>query len=619
MLAPRPRTAAPRLFLLLLASAILASGSLRATEILPLDQVKAGMKGYGLSVFRGQTVERFDVEVIGVVANMAPSRSMIVVKVSGQDLENAGIVAGMSGSPVYVDGRLMGAVASGWGFAKAAIGGVTPIEEMLRIEMEGDPAPAGRPGSRGGGSRSLAEAVDLLTSRSLPPGEFADRLRAEVVQRYAFPSEARSRGLVAPLVSGFSASTLDTLGDLFPFDRSLALPVSAGVPGPAAGGPAGRGVIEPGASIAALLVSGDLNLGATGTVSYVYPDGRFLAFGHPFLGFGDLELPVAPSFVVSVLPNLFQSFKIASPGKGQFRLRRDRDTGISGGPGLGTATVPLVVRFVPESGAAREIKVEISSHPKLLPPLTALVVDTSLNGLDGSPRDRTSSFDIRVESQSGTFRYADQFAGIRTREVIALTSALLTGAVADNEFQDPGLRSISVEVRSRPGENRSRLIDASLGVRKVHPGDRVPVSFRTLGRRDEEKTHSVILEIPRETPEGRAAILIADGSSASALRLAANPAEPRSLDDFRRMLGLLSPTNEAVVVLTVPSKGIATGSRVVSSLPPSAASLVYSARNSGEAGTSEVETRILSESVTRLPAPVTGNIRIDIEIESPKN
>jgi hypothetical protein len=280
--------------------------------------------------------------------------------------------------------------------------------------------------------------------------------------------------------------------------------------------------------------------------------------------------------------------------------------------------VPFTVRFSPEGGTPREIKVEITSHPKLLPALAGLVVDASLTNLDSSPRDRTSAFEIRIESAAGTFRYADQTAGTRAREIVALTSSVLTSAVVDNEFQDAGIKSINVDVHSQPGESRWRLTDAAVGVRKVRPGDRVSVFFRTTGRMDVARTHTVSLEIPKEAPEGRAAIVVADGNSASMLRLG-TALEPRSLEDFRRLLALLSPSNEVTVALAIPTRGAATGSHVLSSMPPTAAALLSASRNPGESGVADVETRLLVEVGKTLPVPVSGNIRIDIEIEASKN
>ena len=265
-------------------------------DVLPLAAVKAGMKGYGLTVLHGSAVERFDVEVLGVVPNSL-GRSQILVRVSGLGLDKTGILAGMSGSPVYFEGRLAGAVAATWGFSKEPIGAVTPIESMLAIDT-GDAAAGTEGGARstsgGAGFSAFAETL------ALPEEERLAALRKIVDARPSLPTRAQA-SLLAPVAAGFPADTLGRWGrDL----ARLGIPVSlASGELPALPGAALQATerarpaapIAPGSAVTALLIDGDLQLGATGTVTRVDGKGRFLAFGHPFLGAGMVELPVAPA------------------------------------------------------------------------------------------------------------------------------------------------------------------------------------------------------------------------------------------------------------------------------------------------------------------------------------
>ncbi len=598
--------------------AFLASPLLGADPpLIPLTEIRAGMKGYGLSVFSGTAPERFDVEVVGVLANNTPGRSMIVVRIAGKGLEEAGVVAGMSGSPVYLEGRLAGAVASGWGFAKVPLAGVTPIEDMLRIELEAGGAEKAPAGSALGRRVPASHLIQVLSQAASGTEGAFFALKSEFEARLP-PLPVLRTGAAGQIAAGFPAATLET------FKTALtALSLPNVVPGPLSTAPASSsstapGPLKEGSSIAALLVGGDLQLGATGTVTYVYPDGRFLAFGHPFLGMGELELPVAPAPVVTILPNLFQSFKLASPGEPAYRLRRDRDSGISGSSDSAGPSVPATLEFE-SGGTKRTLRLSLASHPKLLPSLIALSTDASINNFDPTPRERTLSYSITLTTPAGDVRFSDVTSGMRARETVALTAGLLTAVVSDSDFAERTVSRIHIRLESSAGEKRFRILDAAASARKVRPGDEVALSVRLLERRGSEFSRTLKIRIPKETPEGRLSVFLADGSTASGLRLSLNPAEPRGLQDLKRLLDSLSSSNKISAVAVVPSRGAATGAAAFTALPPSAAYLLAVSRNLGDSGSGEVEGRIVAEAAESLSYPVTGNIRLDFEVERPLN
>lgn len=571
------------------------------------------MKGYGLSVFSGRSIERFDVEVVGVVPRAAPDRAQILVRVSGKGLEESGVVAGMSGSPVYLEGRLAGAVASGWGFAKLPIAGVTPIESMLRIESAATPSGLPPPGPR-----------PLSTEFARRPGEddgpLLDRLTAAFDRRLPPPPTPGAPGLLAPVVAGVAQAASVRLASLLP---RVGLPVPASGPPaahsqaqPEASEPTPR--LEPGSSIVALLVDGDLQLGATGTVTHVYPDGRFLAFGHPLLNLGELDLPVAEAPILVTLPNLFQSFKIGYPGRTDFRLSRDRDSGVSGRSEPTAGMVPLTLTYTGEGAAPRAFAFRIAAHPRLLPALLVMACDAALGAADPTPRERTMRFRVAVRTAAGEIAYADEASGTRARETALMTAAVLASTIAENEMEDPELSGIELAVESLPGERRLELLDASLVRRQVAPGETAVALVRLSSRRGQESTRLVRLPVPKEAQEGRATFLVADGSVASSVKQSVLPEEPRTLAELKRFVEGLVPTDRLFAALLVPSRPRATGSRALSAVPPSVAALLSAGTVQGEvAGAGD--SRVLAETSLPLDSPFSGAVRLELEIRRPRS
>ena len=593
----------------------------RSAEILPLEGVRAGMKGHGLTVVRGRDVERFDVEVVGVVRNPTPGRSVIVVSLSGLGLEETGVVAGMSGSPIYLDGKLAGAVASGWGFSKRAIAGVTPIEAMVSIVPE---TPA-RTATGAVSGPPLADRAALLARLA----SSSDEARLAALRRVALDSLPASTpgpggaALLSFQASGLTASTVEAFRDAFvrlgASEANLALLGTGAAPLPAGEPPHAPSRLVPGGAVTAYLVRGDLNLGATGTVTEVFPDGRFVAFGHPFLGSGEVELPVAPADVVTVVPSLFQSFKLANGGEAPYRLTNDRDSGVGGRMDRPALTVPVTVRVEAGGESAREFRFEAAAHPKLLPTLAGLVADASMTAADPTARERRLAFRIALDTSAGEIAYEDVATGGRAKEVAVLTTVALAAAVADNDLEDPGVRAVRLHFTSSSDEQRLRLVEAAPVARKVAPGETLSVAIRLADRRGAESVRIVRLRVPAGTREGRATIVVADGSNATALRMQLDPSEPRTLPQLASFVSRIVPGNRLFAGLLVPTRGVATRSETLEALPPTALALLAGARELGETGIADVEARLVAEEIVPFDRPVSGAVRIDVDIERPRS
>ncbi|HMM36606.1 MAG TPA: hypothetical protein PKA62_18025, partial [Thermoanaerobaculia bacterium] len=374
-----------------------------------------------------------------------------------------------------------------------------------------------------------------------------------------------------------------------------------------------------GGALTAYLVRGDLSLGATGTVTEVFPDGRFVAFGHPFLGSGELELPVAPAEVVTVVSSLFQSFKLANGGEALYRLTNDRDTGVGGRMDRPAQTVPITVRVEAGGGPARDFRFEAAAHPKLLPTLAGLVADASMTAADPTARERRLAFRVALDTSAGEIAYEDVATGGRAKEVAVLTTVALAAAVADNDLEDPGVRAVRLRFTSSSDEQRLRLVEAAPVTRTVVPGETLSVAIRLADRRGAESVQMVRLRVPEGTREGRATLVVADGSNATALRMQLDPSEPRTLTQLASFVSRIVPGNRLFAGLLVATRGAATRTRTLEALPPTALALLAGAREQGEAGIADVEARLVAEEIVPFDRPVWGAVRIDVDVERPRS
>lgn len=582
-------------------------------DVLPLAAVKPGMKGWGLTVAKGLVPERFEAEVIDVLAHYAPGRSAILVRLSGLGLENAGIVAGMSGSPLYLDGKIAGAVAAGWGFSKEPIGLVTPIEEMLGIEAA---IGAPRPPAARSGAEGRAAFRRLALAEAPPDAATLDRERAGLLPP---PRTSSGPSLLAGYASGFPEASTSRFREVF--DRiGVAFPASgagtsgvgvAAPPSPApVSEPSPSSALVPGSSIGALLVDGDLRLAATGTVTYVHPDGRFLAFGHPFLGAGPVDLPVAPARVATMFASSYVSFKIATPLAAEHRLVADREPAVAGRSRERADMLPVTLR-VSVGGAERVWRYAVARIPRLLGALVAFTSDAALTSVDPTSRVETVRYRLRFTTAAATFDYRDVSTGARARETALLTAVLLANTVVDNEWEDPKLSGVEMSFDLEEGEDRRRIVTAALAKRKAAPGEVVPVTVRLSERRGPEEVRVLSLRVPEDAPEGRLAVLVGDGRAISLTKASMDPSEPRTLAEYARFVSRLVPSNAVGALLLAPSRGTVAGSDAIPSLPGTLATLLE-----GDRGPA-VNQRLLAETVAPLEEPVAGAVRLELEIERP--
>ena len=468
--------------------------------IMPLDQIHEGMRGTALTVFQGVKPESMDVEVLGVMHNVnGPRGDIILVRLHGTKPEYTGVVAGMSGSPVYFDGKLAGALAFRIGeFSKEPIAGVTPIEEMLEINaLDRRPAPAPAPMRA-----SLAEQSG--TTQTASPGE-NPALPAQNYSNYLKPIET-------PLVfNGFSDETLQRYASQF---------AAAGiVPVMGIGSRSDRKQPEPieaGSAVSAVLVRGDMDIAATCTVTYVDPQ-RLLACGHPLLQFGEVDLPMTKATVLATLPSPLNAFKIVNTTETVGAFVQDRQNGIMGVPGRESKMIPVTVAL--HSGpATKEFHYEVLNNARLSPLAMMATVFNALHGTNEYGEDITYRMN-GVLSVKGypdvTLRnmFAPQDNGQPAAALAAASIGERFGRIYSNPFDAPDVQGVRLDFDLVRERRSARLEAARTDMTEARPGDQIVVETVIRPYRGERLVRQVPIRIPTSTSKGTLRILVSDGDT----------------------------------------------------------------------------------------------------------
>ncbi|MCB1055281.1 MAG: hypothetical protein KDD11_07175 [Acidobacteria bacterium] len=568
-----------------------------------VDEIHRGQRGFGVSVFRGSRLERFEVEVLGVLRNAKPGSTAIMARLSGQGLEDSGVIAGMSGSPVYIDGRLAGAVAFGWNFSKEPIAGITPIADMhdLRGLAGGGPGGAAR-------VSSLEPPVPLAQwiAGDLP----ADLLEKSLERLAPRAADGASSGLQWTL-SGFG----ETTRSLFSAALGGATVGGGGVEeGPAPEGAAST--LEPGSPVAAVLVRGDLALAATGTVTDRVGD-DVLAFGHPFLDFGPVDLPMASADVITVVPSLANSFKLTNLGPVVGAIHQDREVGVFGRLGDQARMIPLTVRLGGEGlYGQREFHMEVAQLPQITPTLLAVA---TLGCLESSGhREGEQGLDLQATLRikgHGEIRVAQTFDGIGIGVQAAVYVLSLAGTATQTPFEDVELESVEVELTRSPEVRLANLVGAYADRNVVRPGETVGVQVELLRHGGTRSRQALEVEIPEDLDEGAYYLLIGDGISADGARVQLEPAVPTDYPQLLALLRSLHSRRDLVVLGLVQDPGLVVGGDALPRLPGSVRSLWRSATTTGAA--SPIPLAIARRQTEASDLPLEGIVRVDLEVRRP--
>ncbi len=550
---------------------------LKSSEYISTAEIRPGMEGYGLSVFQGVKVERFQVKVIGVIKKVLSGRDAILVRCSGAALGKNNVVRGMSGSPIYIDNRLAGALSYGFDFSKEPIVGVTPVTDMLESLTFDD-----RPG-----------ASDRKISYQRPayidaPRELFGGTAAVPKAEFASSPTVRMVPLMAPVaLAGYSPRAQEFLKDKF---RAIGLAVSSGASGGldaglnqslvkaksqtkasafknktliaqaegdgqksavsteaevVAAAEAGTVKLVPGGAVAVMLSTGDFSSSATGTATCIFGN-KVVAFGHAFMDAGQVAFPMATAYIHDVLPSLSVSFKLSSPLQVIGTVFADRPWSVGGEIGRYSNLIPLNISVTDEKRRVKKVyHCRVVDHPELTP---GLITATMMSALDSTYQSEvpyviklTSAIDVKGQGKlTRTDRFAANFAahGSDALARLRVQSDPVSGFVGsivdrliDNDFEPASITAVNIDVVAEDGRQVSKIDRISVDKPVVAPGDTVNVNVVMKPFSKPMYTETLNFAVPREMPDGDVAIGVSGGDE---------------FDNVRRRLGVVDPQSETL-------------------------------------------------------------------------
>jgi hypothetical protein len=509
----------------LLSSLVLAVSLYAQSGFFPLGEIRPGMQATGRTVFSGSRIEEFQAEILGVLENTGPKQSLILARLSGGPLASTGVLQGMSGSPVYIGGRLVGAIAMAFSFSKEPVAAIRPIEDLLRA---GERAPESR-------LRARASLADTDLTRGFEPVEAIAAGGAKLVD-------------IATPVS-FGGFTRGAIEHFAPQLRTLGLEPRQGLTGsgrlkPGLGDPAS---LQPGSMISVQLLTGDMSVGAEGTVTHI--DGRRVyAFGHQFLSIGGTDIPFARADVLALVPNLAASFKISAPREWMGTIREDRSTGVAGEVGRQARMTPLSISVTHFSGRGPEgarpaYQMEMVDDRYLSPILVQMALFSAIDASERTVGAATLAIrgEIQFQGSSAPIRVNNTYSGeYSLPEQASLGPAVTLAYALQSGFDELRLKNIRIDIDSYDELKQMRIEQVWTSRRQVSPGEAVDLTVVLVGPNGQERSRTVTYRVPTGALAGPLYFTVADGAATNFTEfrqtLTASPRTPSQLVAFLNSL-----------------------------------------------------------------------------------
>ncbi len=581
-----------QLALVLLMTTLALPGLFAVAPQMGVAEIRPGMVGVGHTVFEGTHVEEFTVKVLGVIENVIGTRrNLILARLEGGPLANTGVIAGMSGSPVYIDGRLIGAVSYALGsFSKEPIAGITPIEEMTDATAMSEVRPrAARvqldfPLTR----ENLTAAFQRALNWNRP---FADRpndshlVGVSGIAGFTGVSDNQLGTLLRPIatplvMSGFEPDLADLLGAAFR-DQGF-VPTGGSARGGGGGEMPFEGPLKPGDAIGVNFLTGDLQLGATGTVTHIDGD-RVYAFGHPMYNLGPTEFPMTRAYVYTVLPSLFSSLKLSTTGDVIGTFLQDRATAIAGRLGPGPRMIPITLTLESQRGAAHTFHFGVVNDQLFTPLMTYAAILDTLGSYER--QNGIATYSVRgkaVLKKHDAITFDNLFSGDQASAGAASYMVAPVTYLLGNDYEKVELEGLDFTIASSEEPKTATLQRVWLDDPRPRAGRTVPlkVSLRTF--RGEEVVRTLPVTIPSNA-SGTLSILVSDGLrlGQAELREARLPQQQRGVSQMIRALNKGRRNNTLYIKLLGTEEGAVVNGETLSALPPSVLAVLEADRNGG--------------------------------------
>jgi hypothetical protein len=595
------------------AAALSPTLSAQSNEILPLSLVRPGMQGYAYTIFAGDQVEKFDLEVIGVMPNfLGPQQSIILVQLKGEKVEHTGVVAGMSGSPVYLDGKLAGALSLKLGvFTKEAIGGVTPIEDILHPAGPNNAQPVSTSQQPQTQSTAPTYSSTQVQAQSQPQQVALPR---EATARNGLPSGSSLEPIATPLVfSGFQTATLQQ------FAPEIASFGFAATQGGTAAPQADDKKLAAGDMAGMVLVSGDASINSACTVTAVQADRVYLC-GHPFLSLGEVALPMARSRVVMTLSSSLASTKIVNVGGPIGTITGDHLTAVTGKLGAPPPMIPLDLSVATPAGN-KKLHFEVVDNPKLTPLLVALTTFNGLtqNSVYGEGMTLHLSGEIRLKGHApvqieNTYAPGDFLGGDGLP--VALSVQAIFNRLFTNTYEVPNVEGVALKVESVPGRQSFTIDSAWLEKGEAAPGEDLRVRVLLHPYRGESHIEETTVHVPDQIARGTMLrVMVTDGdllNRASRGFQFSGGGGPPGLDQLIALLNRERRNDRLYVGLFMPSPTILWDDKELPNAPLSQINVID---GRPAPGTVQVlRESLASESSVQLTGPVSGVVSLNLQI-----
>ena len=596
--------------ILLMVAGLGLSCLLAAADIMKLSEIRPGMKGEGRTIFKGSTIETFTFTVLGILDKFVSDKNLIIAELNAPELNEGGVIAGMSGSPVYIDGRLIGSVSYGLSsFSRKPIAGITPIEDILKVELTGEAIPN-------------VEITDIKVDFSREnTRRVADAIRKELTARMNF-SPARSFTPIKLFASssGFSPESVSFLQGMF-------VPLQSMAAGPLGGDLQGKAIdtsklgadlfsLRPADAVAIPLVRGDASYTATGTVTHV--DGqKVYVFGHPFFNLGTVDFPLHKAEVISIIPSYENSFKLAATRNQVGAVRQDRFSGVVAELGKAPYMIPLKIFL---KNRNRNFNLEVVNHPLLTPALTYISLMNALQAeyQEFGFQSLRVSGKIFIEGEENVV-LDDLFSGTTAFDEFSTLVMAVNYFLMNNREKTIRIQKMDFEISGREGIQKAELENVLVDKTAYLPDELMEIDMKLRNEKGEPFSEKIQIQAPNLKPGSVFYLLVADSAEitefdAKAFKTTYFPAD---LGALIRAINNIRRNSRLYLKLFVPAQGIFIRGFEFSSLPASVGSVLLF--NSLAKDQSSMTLSTVAEYQYEVPAVVSGKKIYKLRIKERKN